>query len=46
MARAVRFGTSLGCELLDGGDGAEFSRLCVGKGCVKLTAQAEERAWT
>jgi catechol 2,3-dioxygenase-like lactoylglutathione lyase family enzyme len=45
MARAVRFYTMVGFELIRGGEDAAFSSFCAGTGYLNLIAQAEQRHW-
>jgi catechol 2,3-dioxygenase-like lactoylglutathione lyase family enzyme len=46
MARAVRFYTSLGFDLLYGGEAATFTSFRAGSGYLNLAAQSEQRQWT
>ncbi len=46
MAVAVRFYSSLGFELLHGGEDALFTTFRAGTCSVNLTAQSEERHWS
>ncbi len=46
MARAVRFYTRLGFDLIHGGEDSLFSTLRAGTGYLNLTAQTERREWT
>ena len=45
MARAVRFYTMLGFNLIRGGEDAAFSSFRAGTGYLNLIAQAEQRRW-
>lgn len=45
MARAVRFYTTLGFDLIYGGETAAFTSLRAGSGYLNLTAQADEKHW-
>jgi catechol 2,3-dioxygenase-like lactoylglutathione lyase family enzyme len=46
MARAVRFYTMLGFNLIHGGEGAPFTSFRAGPGYLNLIAQPEQRLWT
>jgi catechol 2,3-dioxygenase-like lactoylglutathione lyase family enzyme len=46
MARAVRFYSVLGFELLYGGEEANFTSFRAGSGYLNLIAQPEQRHWT
>jgi catechol 2,3-dioxygenase-like lactoylglutathione lyase family enzyme len=46
MARAVRFYTTLGFELMRGGEDAIFSTFRAGTGYLNLIAQPKQRQWT
>jgi catechol 2,3-dioxygenase-like lactoylglutathione lyase family enzyme len=46
MARAVRFYTMLGFDLIYGGESASFTSFRVGAGYLNLVAQPEQRLWT
>jgi uncharacterized glyoxalase superfamily protein PhnB len=46
MAIAVRFYSSLGFDLVRGGEDALFSTFKAGGSYVNLTAQSEERRWS
>ena len=46
MARAVRFYTMLGFDLIYGGQAAAFTSFRAGTGYLNLTAQPEAREWT
>lgn len=46
MARAVRFYTILGFDLINGGEHARFSSFRAGSGYLNLTAQGEQRSRT
>jgi catechol 2,3-dioxygenase-like lactoylglutathione lyase family enzyme len=45
MARATRFYTMLGFELIYGGEDATFTSFRAGSGYLNITAQTEERQW-
>lgn len=46
MARAVRFYTVLGFELVHGGEAAAFTSFRAGSGFLNITAQPEQKQWT
>src|SRR5580692_5331866 len=46
MARAVRFYTTLGFELMRGGEDAIISTFRAGTGYLNLIAQPKQRQWT
>jgi len=46
MPRAVRFYTSLGFEILYGGEASSFTSLRAGPGYLNLIAQPEEKRWS
>lgn len=46
MQRAVRFYTTLGFDLIYGGEDARFTSFRAGSGYLNLTAQPAERQWT
>ncbi|TFZ03459.1 VOC family protein [Ramlibacter rhizophilus] len=46
MARAVRFYTALGFVLRYGGAAAAFSSFSAGSGCLNVTTEGSERAWS
>jgi catechol 2,3-dioxygenase-like lactoylglutathione lyase family enzyme len=45
MARAVRFYSLLGFDLIYGGEGAAFTSFRAGTGYLNITAQPEQREW-
>jgi uncharacterized glyoxalase superfamily protein PhnB len=46
MARAVRFYTVLGFDLIYGGEAAAFTSFRAGSGFLNITAQPEQKQWT
>jgi catechol 2,3-dioxygenase-like lactoylglutathione lyase family enzyme len=46
MARAVRFYSSLGFEILHGGEAASFTSFRAGPGYLNLIAQGEQKQWS
>jgi Glyoxalase/Bleomycin resistance protein/Dioxygenase superfamily len=45
MARAVRFYTMVGFDLIRGGEDTAFTSFRAGTGCLNLIAEAEQRHW-
>ncbi len=46
MPRAVRFYTSLGFDILHGGEASSFTSLRAGPGYLNLIAQGEDKSWS
>src|SRR5512139_1487374 len=46
MGRAVRFYSSLGFEVLHGGETSSFTSFRAGTGYLNLIAQTEEKLWS
>jgi catechol 2,3-dioxygenase-like lactoylglutathione lyase family enzyme len=46
MARAVRFYTAAGFDLIHGGEDARFASFRAGSGYLNLTVQPDDRHWT
>lgn len=46
MGRAVRFYTSLGFDIIFGGEASSFTSLRAGPGYLNLIAQGEEKRWS
>jgi uncharacterized glyoxalase superfamily protein PhnB len=46
MRRAVRFYSSLGFDILHGGEALSFASLRAGSGYLNLTAQGEDKSWS